>query len=242
MGWSGLGGHPGATMSTRRRRAARYAAVAFGLALFEACAAPTASRPEAAYNPTTLTGGMRYRWRSGSTVRVWVINSASGAPLNLGIATRSAIVRWNAVPQFAEVTLISAPSIDAAEVVIYDNLAIAPVRPGRCDFDARSAAGYTYFCPDGAGGAERLLLESGAPSAVQVLIRVDPARVTSQQAFNALVAHEFGHALGIGGHSDVGSDLMFGLPAVESPSARDRATLRAVLSGAAAETELRPGD
>jgi hypothetical protein len=226
-------------MSARRRLSAQCAALIF--AFVGACASPTATRPEAAYNPTTLTGGMRYRWQSGSTVRVWVVNSATGAPLNLGIATRSAMVRWNAVPQFAEVTLVSATSIDAAEVVIYDNLAIAPVRAGRCDFDARSAAGYTYFCPDGAGGAERLLLENGGASAVQVVIRVDPARVTSQQAFNALVAHEFGHALGIGGHSDVGSDLMFGLPSVETPSARDRATLRAVLSGAAAETELRPG-
>ncbi|MCC6242734.1 MAG: hypothetical protein IT353_07820 [Gemmatimonadaceae bacterium] len=214
--------------------------IALTFAVVSACAAPTATRPDAAYNPTTLTGGVRYRWSSGALVRVWIVNSASGAPLNLGQATRAAMLRWNAVPQFAEVELVAASSIDAAEVVIYDNLAITPIRAGQCAFDTRSAAGYTYFCPDGAGGAERLLLEDGSPSAVQVLIRVDPARVTSQQAFNALVAHEFGHALGIGGHSDVGSDLMFGLPAVEVPSERDRATLRAVLSGAAADTELRP--
>ncbi len=44
-------------------------------------------------------------------------------------------------------------------------------------------------------------LTTGAASSVRVLIRVDRGAVASQAVYNALVAHEFGHALGIGAHS-----------------------------------------
>ena len=64
---------------------------------------------------------------------------------------------------------------------------------------------------------------------MSVVIRVDIGRVTSQAGLTAVVAHELGHALGIGGHSDQPLDLMFGLPTVLTPSGRDGATLRFLL-------------
>ena len=201
------------------------------LLVVTACDTPTGARPDAAYDPTTLTGGLLYRWHSGTTIRVWTVSSAAGTSMDLGLAVRQAIVRWNAVPQFAEFTLTAATSIRDASVVVYDAENAAPVSPGSCQFDPRSSAGYTYFCPGGGAPrqAERLAVANGGGGVVTVVIRVDRGRASSQSTYNAIVAHEFGHALGIGAHSDVSTDLMFGLPAVERPSIRDIATLRAVL-------------
>lgn len=213
--------------------------VGLGLCLLVAgCDSPVSTRPAAAYDPTTLTGGLLYRWSSGKTVRVYVVPSVSSG-FDLGTATRQAIVAWNAVRQFGEYTLETAPTIAEANVVVFDRDTPTPIRAGSCLFDPRSASGYTYFCPDAATPtrAERLQLAAGGLSAITVAIRLDRGRITSQDALNAVVAHEFGHALGIGAHSDDARDLMFGLPSVSAPSARDRGTLRFVL-GQPAELTL----
>jgi predicted Zn-dependent protease len=54
-------------------------------------------------------------------------------------------------------------------------------------------------------------------------------RTSSQEVLNAVVAHEFGHALGIGGHSPNAQDVMFGAPTVSVPTGRDAQTLQFVL-------------
>ncbi len=199
--------------------------------LAAACGAPLATRPEAAYDPTALTGGLLYRWGSGTTVRVWVVPPPTAGSVDLALAVRLAISRWNSVRQFNEFTLTAAAHIGEAHIVVYDRESATPVSPGSCQFDPHGAAGYTYFCP-GSGApqrAERLRPSTGDADGVSVVVRVDRGRVSSQNAYNAIVGHEFGHALGIGAHSDVPGDLMFGLPSVETPSIRDRATLRFVL-------------
>ena len=208
--------------------------VAFAVATLcaiAACETPTAARPSAAYSPTTLTGGLLYRWTSGTTIHVWVVPSAPLSPFDLGIATRQGMVEWNHVPQFGEFTFTSAERIEDADLIVYDREQPIPVQVGACPFDPRSSAGYTYFCP--AAGeplrAERLPLVANPSHSVSVVIRVDFGRVTSQGGLNAVMAHELGHALGIGGHSDQALDLMFGLPTVTTPSARDGATLRFLL-------------
>lgn len=201
------------------------------LGMLAACEAPTAERPEASYDPTVLTSGLLYRWTSGTTIHVWIVPSAPLTPFDLGIATRSSMVEWNGVPQFGEFTMVPAERIEDADIIVYDRDQPIPVQVGSCTFDPKNSAGYTYFCPDGGTPlhAERLPLVSDPSHTVSLVIRVDFARVTSQAGLTAVVAHELGHAVGIGAHSDQAQDLMFGLPTVLTPSARDGATLRFLL-------------
>lgn len=199
------------------------------LLLLASCDAPTTARPDAAYNPTALSGGVLYRWSKGTTIRVWVAGADILTTLDLGLATRRAMAEWNRVPRFGEFRLELADQAADANVIVFERATVSPVRVGSCAFDPRGAAGYTYFCPGTDGRAERLGLTTGGVGVASVVIWVDQDRASSQRAYEAVVAHEFGHALGIGAHSDISGDLMFGLPAIASPSARDRATLRHVL-------------
>ncbi len=198
------------------------------------CDAPTASRPTFAYDPTTLSRGLLYRWPSGSKIAVWVELSASpegSGPLSLALAVREGIAVWNRVPLFAEYTLVEAESIADANVIVFDRATSLPIVPRNCAFDGQSSAGYTHFCPAGSSPitAQRFTLTSGATTQATVIIRVDRGRVTDQRGYTNLVVHEFGHALGIGAHSDQTSDVMFGAPLLSIPSKRDTQTLRYVL-------------
>ncbi len=200
-----------------------------------ACDTPTAARPAAAYDPTTLSRGKLYRWPSGHQITVWVVVPSTPGPVDLALAVREGMNAWNPIPQFAEFTLTSATSISDADIVVYDRVTVAPVSPGSCPFDAQSAAGYTYFCPTAATPSTAEVLQptvtpaSGGSGHIAVLIRVDRGRVTNQSGYNALLTHELGHAIGIGAHSDQSNDVMFGAPTVSTPSARDARTLQSLL-------------
>jgi hypothetical protein len=199
-----------------------------------ACDAPTAARPTAAYDPTTLTRGLLYRWPSGRQVSVWVVVPSVPGPVDLALAVREGMNAWNTIPQFAEFTLSLAASISDADIVVYDRVTTAPVSAGSCPFDALGAAGYTYFCPTATTPSTAQLLPLAAPAMggagqVAVVIRVDRGRVTDQNGYNALLTHELGHAIGIGAHSDVPTDVMYGAPTVSTPSARDARTLQNLL-------------
>ncbi len=209
------------------RRSRGGASIALLLTL-AGCEAPTASRPGFAFDPTTLSNGQLYRWTSGSRVTVWVEGGGGNAALDLGRATRAAMVEWNTIPVFAEFELVVANGINDANIVVYDRATPSPVLPGTCDFQPMNSGGYTYFCPV-AGRAERLALSAGGASRVSVVIRVDAGRLTSQTSLDALMAHELGHAIGIGGHSDDVNDVMFGLPGFSRPSNRDSRTLQYLL-------------
>ena len=200
-----------------------------GVGLLFGCDAPTLARPGAAYDPTSLSSGQLYRWASGRTIRVWVVPPAAGTPVDLTGAVAQAIVRWNDLPLFKEFRLVRAESIGDAEVLVADRNSPLPFQPAAgCPFEPRGAPGVTYFCPSG-GNAVRLALASGASSRVSVVVSLQLTGVSSQATLQALVTHEFGHVLGIGGHSPMTTDVMFGTPTVTEPSGRDAQTLQFVL-------------
>ena len=199
--------------------------------LLVACDSPTVVRPEFAYDPTSLTGGLLYRWTTGARVRVFVEPMAA-AGVDLAAAVQRATIAWNAVPQAREFTLEVVANRDAADVIVYDRSIPQPVVTGSCPFNPSGAAGYTYFCPLN-GRAERLRPVGSTVLTTAIVIRVDMTTTAAQAALDALVAHELGHAVGIGGHSPETSDVMYTRPSVRSPSDRDRATLRNLLGRAA---------
>lgn len=196
-----------------------------------ACDTPTVVRPEFAYDPTDLTSGQLYRWSTGARVRVFVEPMATGN-VDLAGAVQRAISAWNAVPQEREFTLDVVTNRDLADVIVYDRSIPQPVVTGSCPFNPSGAAGYTYFCPVN-GRAERLRPLASTVLTTALVIRVDMTTTATQAALDALVAHEVGHAVGIGGHSPQATDVMYTRPTVRTPTDRDRNTLRNVLGRAA---------
>jgi predicted Zn-dependent protease len=175
-----------------------------------------------------LSNGTLYRWAPGSKVAVF----AHGDRVELSSAVTKAIAAWNDVPQFGEFELTQATDLDRANVVVYDRADAVPLGEASCQFDPRGS-GYTYFCLAN-GLVEFIPARSGDPTTIAILISVDRAQVGNQAEYDAVVAHEIGHALGIGGHSPVMTDVMYGDPRVATPSLRDRQTLQWVLGQPAA--------
>ena len=196
-----------------------------------ACDNPTVVRPDFAYDPTALTGGLLYRWTTGAKVRVFVEPMAAGN-VDLAVSVQRAVQSWNVVPQVREFTLDVVSNRDVADVIVYDRSVPQPVATGSCPFNPSGAAGYTYFCPLN-GRAERLRPIAATVLTAVIVIRVDMATTATQSALDALVAHEMGHAVGIGGHSPQSADVMFTRPTVSTPTERDRNTLRNLLGRAA---------
>ena len=196
-----------------------------------ACDSPMVVRPDFAYNPTDLTGGQLYRWSTGARVRVFVEPMGAGS-VDLAIAVQRAVSAWNAVPQAREFTLDVVTNRDVADVIVYDRSLPQPVVTGSCPFNPSGAAGYTYFCPIN-GRAERLRPLASTVLTTAIVIRVDMTTTATQATLDALVAHEVGHAVGIGGHSPQSTDVMYTRPTVRTPTDRDRNTLRNVLGRAA---------
>lgn len=195
------------------------------------CESPTVIRPDFAYDPTALTGGQLYRWSTGARVRVFVEPMGAGS-VDLASAVQRAVSAWNAVPQAREFTLDVVTNRDVADVIVYDRSLPQPVVTGSCPFNPSGAAGYTYFCPIN-GRAERLRPLASTVLTTAIVIRVDMTTTATQAALDALVAHEVGHAVGIGGHSPQSTDVMYTRPTVRTPTDRDRNTLRNVLGRAA---------
>jgi len=220
-----------ARSASRVTRHHAWKMVVAAMLLAWACDNPTVVRPDFAYDPTALTGGLLYRWTTGAKVRVFVEPMAAGN-VDLAVSVQRAVQSWNVVPQVREFTLDVVSNRDVADVIVYDRSVPQPVATGSCPFNPSGAAGYTYFCPLN-GRAERLRPIAATVLTAVIVIRVDMATTATQSALDALVAHEMGHAVGIGGHSPQSADVMFTRPTVSTPTERDRNTLRNLLGRAA---------
>jgi hypothetical protein len=183
-----------------------------------------------AYDPTSITGVL-YHWPTGAHISVYVHRADEPPEADLARAVSDAIAAWNAVGLLGEVRLGITSDVRSADVIVHHAGAVPPVTTADCEPPLSFGSSYTHFCPDPADANSVLIfpLSDGTGGRVRMLVSVNRAAVDSEDIFRAHVAHEFGHVLGIGAHSSVTTDLMFGAPRRLTPSASDAQTLRYVL-------------
>lgn len=190
-----------------------------------ACSEPAAPRLDPpAYDPTQLSGVL-YRWPTGRTVAIYTDPTAVSAGTDLAGATVAAMAAWKNALDGNQFAFRTATSAADADVIVHVSGAPRLVGLAGCAEPPTFAGGVTFFCP-AADSALTLPLANGATGRVKVDISINPAATSAANPLLALVTHELGHAVGIGGHSPDALDVMHGSPAVSTPSARDIATLR----------------
>lgn len=219
----------------------RRLAMLLATAVLVACDAPTVASEAPGYDPRLPIGGAEviYHWPLGHTISVYAHTAGAPSGFDLPAAIRRANDVWGAVLRYREfdIRLVSTPA--AADVVFhFDTDSVVSVTS--CAPPPTGAAGITSACPNAAGTAlDPIPLIGGGTSRVKfdVQISASPVRIPNATVFQRIVAHEFGHVIGIGRHSGDDADLMFGGPVVDLPSAADAQTIRYVLHQPA---ELQP--
>ncbi|HSJ63990.1 MAG TPA: hypothetical protein VK922_08780 [Gemmatimonadaceae bacterium] len=205
-----------------------------------ACDAPTVPSEAPGYDPTLPFGaGVIYHWPLGRSIAVYAHTAGAPDGFDLPGAILRANEIWGDALRYREfdVHLVSTPA-EADVVFHFDTDSVVSV--SSCTTPATGAAGITSFCTNpGVTQFVGIPLVSGEPSNVKfdVQISASPVRIPNAAAFQRIVAHEFGHVIGIGRHSASMADLMFGAPTVDIPSDADAQTLRYVLHQPA---QLRP--
>jgi hypothetical protein len=170
------------------------------------------------------------RWPSGTNVRVWIEPAAApGRIAVLEEAFRVGSQGWNEQAVFAEYRIVRARDLGTADVVLMWSDAVPPVDTRNCRPAVTQAV--TTFCVDGlTGPAPRLRpypLPTGEATDVRMLVTILAGEAGRADLVRRLVAHEFGHVLGIGRHSSDPDDLMWRTdPVVERPGPRDAATVQ----------------
>ncbi len=231
--------------SDRRQRATSPSglllALLFPLALLSACETPTAPGENPAYDPTRLTDGQIYRWPLGTTVAIYVDTAGQDAPglsttrgKDLRASVERGLTAWSATWRYGELRPRLVDSVVEADVVVQLRGAPPLVALDVCTSSIATSTGRTVLCAAGDTARTLPLRHAGVAGRVKVAIEVDGAALPSQPALDAMIAHELGHAFGIGGHSPEPADLMYPAPTTVAPSGRDAATLRYVLHRPAA--------
>jgi hypothetical protein len=221
--------------------AVRQPLALLALAIVAACDAPVIAPESPGYDPRLPLNNadVIYHWPLGHTITVYAHTAGAPAGFDLPAAILRANELWNDVLRYREfdVQLVSTPA--GADVVFhFDTDSV--VRVTSCAPPASGAAGVTSACPNAAGTALDpipLIAGGGGQVKFDVQISASPVRIPNATVFQRIVAHEFGHVIGIGRHSGNMADLMFGGPSVDLPSAADAQTLRYVLHQPA---QLRP--
>jgi predicted Zn-dependent protease len=199
-------------------------ATLMAVAALAACADATAPLTPS-YDPTQFTDGLIYRWPTGATIAVFADPTAVPAGVDLATITATGLAAWKAALGGNEFAFRTATSPADADVIVHVGIAPRLVGLAGCAEPAPYSGGVTFLCP-AADSALTLPLSSAAVGHVKVDIIVNPDAASAANPLAALVTHELGHAIGIGGHSTDPHDVMYGSPSVAVPSARDIATLR----------------
>jgi predicted Zn-dependent protease len=215
----------------RHGRTTRRRTLAAASLVLAACDSPTAFGERPAYDPTSITGGLVYRWPTGRTIAVYVDPTNAPSADSLRAAVVAGTRAWSDAIHFREFSWRFVTDPSDADVIVHVATAPRLVGNSECAYDT-GGGGYTFFCPSeglAVDSALTLPLLSGRPGRVKIDLRVDPGRVNGQAGLVSLVTHELGHVVGIGAHSNDVRDVMFGAPRVTVPSRFDAQTLRYVL-------------
>lgn len=166
------------------------------------------------------------RWPNGSRIRVF-LQPAADANHNSALqsALRHTIYTWEAAALYGDFRIQQVVAPEEADVILTLSGADLPVSTSSCP--PGGAAAYTTFCLE--SSRDRLAvfpLRNGMPGSVRFLVTVRAAEAADAARLRALVAHEFGHVLGLAQHSPNVADLMYRDPARDLPNARDRTALQ----------------
>jgi hypothetical protein len=215
--------------------AAALAGAALAAALGGCGDVPVVDADAPGYDPRLSVGGgfEVYHWPLGRTIAVYVDASEQPAGRDLADAVRRGAALWRSVLYYREfdMSLVARPA--DADVIVHFEDAEPLVETGAACAGALAAGGITFFCLNDAGTAfVPLAFRSGAAAShvrFDVTISNDPLKIPGDERFRAVVAHELGHVLGIGSHSNDPGDLMWPGPVAPVASPRDARTLRWLL-------------
>jgi hypothetical protein len=226
-----------------RSRALRRVALAIApllCAAASACDTPVMVVDDRGYNALAIVPFV-YHWSAGHEIAIFVDKRNEPAGVDLEAAVRAGIAAWEAVGLLGEVQMTVVPDVHDADVIVHhaEATSLVTIDTDVCPSAVDLGGGRTYFCileneNSGALTVPILPLNDGSGGHVKMDVRINLGAIGEPQFFNAIVAHELGHVLGIGAHSPNTADLMFGTPRVFVPSDDDAAALRYVLSRPAA--------
>lgn len=210
-----------------------------------ACDAPTVPVRVVAYQYAYegLGEPLVYRWPVGHTIRVHVVPTADpDERAALQAAFEHTADVWNDAVLYGQYRLEAAP-LDRADVVLAWSGDPLPLDVSECA-PLPFGLAWTTFCTDSsrtAIGVYPLTVGEHREDGVHMIVQVLRSETTILDRVPALVAHEFGHVLGIGTHpcrfdslgcaagEGAHSSLMFaGVPDEVAPTAADRATIELV--------------
>jgi hypothetical protein len=176
--------------------------------------------------PTTPSTIMR--WPVGSAIRVHVVEARTAErTARLRTAFDAGARAWNETALFAEYRLQPAAGLADADAVVAFSDVTLPVSTQGCQPALTLAV--TTFCIDDLGTPDASLRVfpaiSGETGNVRMIVLVLATLADDGTAVERLVAHELGHVLGMGRHSEDTRDLMYRVDQVTSrPTNRDAAT------------------
>lgn len=205
------------------RHSSRVATL-LAFAALAACSDATAPLTPS-YDPTQFTNGVIYRWPTGATITVFADPTAVPAGVDFAAITTTALAAWKSALDGNEFAFRRVTSAVDADVIVHVGNAPRLVGLAGCAEPAPYNGGVTFVCP-AADSALTLPLTGAVIGHVKIDIIVNPDAASAANPLAALVTHELGHAIGLGGHSTNTHDVMYSSPSVSVPSARDIATLR----------------